>query len=208
MRITFSVILTLLAYGLLYAGGLSLVPLLVSMFSADPTFGTGLAAIGLLLGGLGAAALFAALRLALPITRPVPFDKRKLMLAGLLFPGASQIYAGRWAPGVCFLAGPFAAFVGTYLTVLIVRNSVGAHVLPSWSSTALKLAIPIFYALLWLGSMSEAYFWAARQTPGIDATAWPRSQGVVATLGATLFLLPLIMVLLIRFMLDAVKLTQ
>lgn len=197
MRITACVLLTLLAYGCLYTSGVCLIPLLVTRIVSFMT------AAGLLLGVIGGGTLFAALRLAPKNTGLNRFNRRQLMLFGLLFPGAAQIYARRWTLGITFLLGPIAAYIAAFSIVLILRYAAPQY-LPG-SSRPLLLTIPVFFALLWLGSLYEAYIWSARLPADIDVSGWPRGRSVLTTMGAALFLLPIMILFLLRFMVVTMK---
>ena len=196
---TACVLLTLLAYGILGYSGFLLVQLLATLITKGAASGVDKAVAGLLLGGVGAGALFAALRLAPTGADPAALDRRQMLLFGLFFPGAAQIYARRWTLGVTLLLGPFAVFMAAFWAAGVV-HAAAPQLLPAWSSSALMLTIPVSYALLWLGSLSEAHFWAGRQPPDIDAAGWPRGRGVIATFGALLFLLPAMEILLLGYM--------
>ena len=199
MKLAASVLLIFPAFGILLYSGINLYPLMISLVFKGPISGVGMALVGLLGGGVGAVVLFSALRLALTRTGAEPFRSRQMMLFGLLFPGAGQIYARRWARGAVFLFGPFVIF-SVALLIVSITAIVAPQLLSAAGGGRLAQILPASFVLLWLGSLSEGHFWAARRPSNIDASSWPCGRGVLATLGAVLFLLPTVFAFQFAFM--------
>ena len=191
LKIIACALLTILAYILLYSGSIFFwgvfLPVTFRIVKIDFR-GTAAACAGLMQAFLGVGALFAALKLGRSAPLPPRFERRLMMLFGLLFPGAAQIYAGRWTCGMIFMFGPlYAFFVGLGLLCLagIFAPSINSLIAGFGGFWRLWIAVSL---LIWIGSLVEASFWASLQSSNLDATRWPRWKGVVVTLGAGIFI--------------------
>lgn len=195
LKRVFGVPLLLTGLAALFVGGTLVGPPLGLLLAGRPG-GFALLAGGLALGAVGAGLLFAGLYLCWPKrgTRD-PVELWRVLLFGLLWPGAAQAYARRWLPSALFLLAPWIIVNVILLVALLVGLLSG--IAPDFARSAAKLlsaGIGVFrpglviYGLLWLGSLAEAYLWFSKLEENPLPKPIPRGKAPVIGLALIFYL--------------------
>lgn len=204
LRKFIGVALILFAFPPLIWGGVIMGPsfnLLLSgkSFSANMLLG------GLLLGAVGAGLMFGGTVLCGGRRQGrSPVQPWKVLLFGLCFPGAAQAYGGRWLRCAFFLLLPWALVALTLLSAVIYGAAAARLGLPPDSgilSGAMGLIMPSkpFYALLWIASLAEGWFWADSLPQGDPQREIPGWPAAVLGLGAISYLFVFFLMLTLNF---------